>query len=152
MNRALDKTFEDNDKLIEHIKNHNINVTVITFTIHFGWLGRKWDFSRFSFQLRIISGTQVIDSLRTEDSRPGLIGMSPPGKEKQCSTHDYNLTPGWAHHLQKYLGNPDNPSHQPEHVAPFVEPMNFKQRLINTLIYRQLPQPLPSKLFNQIIL
>ena len=41
MNRALDKTFEDNDKLIEFIKNHNINVTVITFTIHFGWLGRK---------------------------------------------------------------------------------------------------------------
>ena len=80
MNRALDKTFEDNDKLIKYIKIHNINVTVITFTIHFGWLGRKWDFSRFSFQLRIISGTQVIDSLRTEDSRPGLIGMSPPGK------------------------------------------------------------------------
>ena len=41
MNRALDKTFEDNDKLIKYIKNHNINVTVITFTIHFGWLGRK---------------------------------------------------------------------------------------------------------------
>ena len=80
MNRALDKTFEDNDKLIEYIKNHNINVTVITFTIHFGWLGRKLDFSRFSFQSRIMSGTQMIDSLRTENSRPGLIGMSPPGK------------------------------------------------------------------------
>ena len=53
-------------------------------------------------------------------TRPGYIGIS-------------NI--GWAHHIQKYLGNPDNPSHQPELFSSSVEPLNFKQRLINTIMY-----------------
>ena len=43
--------------------------------------------------------------------------------------------PGWAPHLAKYLGNPENPSYQPELTATCVEPMTFSQRLANTMMY-----------------
>merc|ERR1719320_1751698 len=43
--------------------------------------------------------------------------------------------PGWALHVSKFLGNPENPSYQPELQSPFVEPLSFWQRLSNTLIY-----------------
>jgi len=52
--------------------------------------------------------------------RSPLIGISPPG---------------WVPHLAKFLGNPENPAHQPELILPFVEPMSFLQRLSNTLFY-----------------
>ena len=42
MDTALESTLEDNTRLVEYIKTHNINVTVMTFTTHFGWIGRKW--------------------------------------------------------------------------------------------------------------
>ena len=61
-----------------------------------------------------------MSELNPGTTRPGYIGIS-------------NI--GWAHHIQKYLGNPDNPSFQPELFSTSVEPMTFKQRLINTLIY-----------------
>ena len=43
--------------------------------------------------------------------------------------------PGWALHVSKFLGNPENPSYQPELQSPYVEPMSFWQRLSNTLMY-----------------
>ena len=66
-------------------------------------------------------GVDLYNSLKESDGTgPGLIATS---------------TVGWAHHVQKYLGNPDNPSHQPEQFMSAVEPLNFQERLINTLIY-----------------
>ena len=38
-------------------------------------------------------------------------------------------------HLAKHLGNPENPSYQAEAIMPFIEPMSFMQRVVNTLIY-----------------
>ena len=41
MDSALETTLADNNRVVEHIKSNNINVTVMTFTTHFGWIGRK---------------------------------------------------------------------------------------------------------------
>eukprot|EP00092_Neocalanus_flemingeri_P026671 GFUD01028916.1.p1 GENE.GFUD01028916.1~~GFUD01028916.1.p1 ORF type:complete len:551 (-),score=119.39 GFUD01028916.1:114-1766(-) len=41
--------------------------------------------------------------------------------------------PGWANRITKFLGNSENPSYQPDPTLPFVEPMTFSQRLVNTL-------------------
>ena len=49
-----------------------------------------------------------------------LIGISPPGR---------------ILHASKFLGNPENPSFITELFLPFVEPLNFKERLISTLVY-----------------
>lgn len=66
-------------------------------------------------------GCDLYTALSGEDgARPGLINISPPG---------------WHLHFQKYLGNPENPSHMPESFSSFVEPMTFRQRLVNTLSY-----------------
>ena len=39
--------------------------------------------------------------------------------------------PHWSH----YFGNPENPSYQPDTRMPFIEPMNFMERVSNTLYY-----------------
>jgi len=49
-----------------------------------------------------------------------LIGMEPRGI---------------ASHMSKYIGNIENPSYIPEIMLPYVEPLTFSQRLINTVIY-----------------
>ena len=63
-------------------------------------------------------GTHVFQHFRSP-----LIGIPPSGR---------------AQHIAKYLGNPENPSYQPENESPFVEPMTFLQRLSNTLLYSVL--------------
>jgi len=67
-------------------------------------------------------GVDLINGLSIDGVRPGLVGLS---------------IQGWAPHFQKALGNPENPSHQAELFYPAVEPMNFKDRLINTILYSQ---------------
>lgn len=67
-------------------------------------------------------GVDLINELSRDGVRPGLVALS---------------IQGWAPHFQKYLGNPDNPSHQPELFYPAIEPMSFKDRLINTIVYSQ---------------
>ena len=64
--------------------------------------------------------------------RKPFIGISPPG---------------WASHNAKFLGNPENPSYQPELQSPFVEPMTFWQRLSNTLLYSFSDYDLLGKLW-----
>lgn len=39
--------------------------------------------------------------------------------------------PHWSH----LFGNPENPSYQPDTVMPFIEPMNFKERMYNSFFY-----------------
>ena len=39
--------------------------------------------------------------------------------------------PHWSH----YFGNPENPSYQPDTRMPFIEPMSFMERVVNTLYY-----------------
>ena len=58
--------------------------------------------------------------MRSDHSRPGLIGISPQGMHLQ---------------FQKLLGNPENPSYMPESFAGFIEPMTFQQRLVNTILF-----------------
>ena len=42
---------------------------------------------------------------------------------------------GFAIHWTHFLGNPENPSYQIEMNMPFIEPMTFTRRLVNTLLY-----------------
>ena len=35
----------------------------------------------------------------------------------------------------KYVGNQENPAVHPDHVIPFIEPLSFSQRLINTIFF-----------------
>ena len=43
--------------------------------------------------------------------------------------------PGLAPHLVGYLGNPDNPADRPDIFLPMIEPLNFRERLVSTLVY-----------------
>jgi hypothetical protein len=35
----------------------------------------------------------------------------------------------------RILGNVENPSYMPELQLPYVEPLSFKERVVNTIIY-----------------
>ena len=125
MKLILKDVTEDNKMVLEKLQQNKNPVSVVIFTSAFGWLGKilnKNSTCLHHGQLFPFLGVDLIKGLSIDGVRPGLVGLS---------------IQGWAPHLQKYLGNPENPSFQPELYYPEVEPLNFKDRLINTILYSQ---------------
>ena len=85
---------------------------------------------------------QVIESVQRRDMKVDsliLTGTFPYngiylGHIFQCPIILFSNI-GFGMHMTSLVGNPENPSYQNEIALPFIHPMTFKQRLLNTFLY-----------------